>query len=67
MVEQYTFHFKVKGLSPADLTVTSGLYYKRITIINDDSSVVNKLETLLIDHARIIIYERHMFIVQKSK
>ncbi len=27
------------------------LYYKPITIVNDDSSVVNKLETLLNDDA----------------
>ncbi len=45
---------------------TSGLYYKPITIINDDSSIVNKLETLLIDDARVIIYDRHMFIVQAT-
>ncbi len=27
----------------------SGLYYKPITIVNDDSCIANKLETLLID------------------
>ncbi len=67
VVEQSTFHSKVKGLSPTNLTVASGLYYKPITIVNDDSSVNNKLETSLIDDARGIIYDRHMFIVQKSK
>ncbi len=45
---------------------TCGLYYKPITIINDDSSVINKLETSLIDDARAIIYDRHMFIVQAT-
>ncbi len=35
-------------------------------IINDDSSVVNKLETSLIDDARVIIYDHHMFIVQAT-
>jgi hypothetical protein len=44
----------------------SGLYYKPITIINDDSNVVNKLETLLIDDVRVIIYDHHMFIVQAT-
>jgi hypothetical protein len=40
-----------------------GLYYKPITIINDNSSVINQLETLLIDNARVVIYDRHVFIV----
>jgi hypothetical protein len=31
-------------------------------IINDDSRVVNKLETPLTDDARVVIYDRHMFI-----
>ncbi len=33
-------------------------------IINDDSRVINKLETSLTDEARVIIYNHHMFIVQ---
>jgi hypothetical protein len=41
----------------------SGLYYKPITIINDDSSIVNKFETSLIDDARVVIYDHHMFII----
>ncbi len=45
---------------------TSGLYYTPITIVNDDSSIVNKLEALLIDDARVIIYDCHMFIVQAT-
>ncbi len=44
----------------------SGLYYKPITIKNDDSSIVNKLETSLTDDARVIIYDHHMFIVQAT-
>jgi hypothetical protein len=35
-------------------------------IINDDSRVVNKLEASLTDDARVVIYERHMFIVQST-
>jgi hypothetical protein len=35
-------------------------------IVNDDSSIINKLETSLIDNARVIIYDRHMFIVQAT-
>ncbi len=40
-----------------------GLYYKPMTIVNDDSMVISKLETLLTDDARVIIYGHHMFIV----
>ena len=35
-----------------------------MTIVNDDSRVVTKHETSLTDHARVVIYDRHMFIVQ---
>jgi hypothetical protein len=44
----------------------SGLYYKPMAIVNDDSKVINKLEASLTDNARVIIYERHMFIVQST-
>ncbi len=43
-----------------------GLYYKHKTIVNYASSVVNKLEALLIDDARAIICDRHVFIVQAT-
>ncbi len=46
--------------------LTGCLFYKPITIVNDDSSIVNKLETSLIDDARVIIYDCHMFIVQAT-
>jgi hypothetical protein len=46
---------------------TCGLYYKPVTIVNDDARVVNKLEASLIDDARVIIYDRHMFIVQATE
>ena len=35
-------------------------------IVNDDSRVINKLEASLTDGARVIIYDRHMFIVQAT-
>jgi hypothetical protein len=35
-------------------------------IKNDDSSIINKLETSLTDDARVIIYDCHMFIVQTT-
>jgi hypothetical protein len=37
-----------------------------MTIVNDDSSIINKLETSLIDNARVVIYDCHMFIVQAT-
>jgi hypothetical protein len=43
-----------------------GLYYKPMTIVNDDSRVVNKLEASLTDNARVIIKDCHMFIVQAT-
>ncbi len=44
----------------------SGLYYKPMMIVNDYSRVINKFETSLTDDARVIIYDRHMFIVQAT-
>ncbi len=35
-------------------------------IVNDESRVVNKLEASLTDDARVIIYDRIMFIVQAT-
>jgi hypothetical protein len=35
-----------------------------MTIVNDDSRDINKLEASLTDDARVIIYDQHMFIVQ---
>jgi hypothetical protein len=37
-----------------------------MTIVNDGSGVITKLETSLTDDARVIIYDRHMFIVQET-
>jgi hypothetical protein len=35
-------------------------------IVNDDSRVIGKLVTSLTDDARVIIYDRHIFIVQAT-
>ncbi len=35
-------------------------------IVNDNSSIINKLGASLTDDARVIIYERHMFILQAT-
>jgi hypothetical protein len=45
---------------------TCSLYHKYITIINYDSSTVNKFRASLTDDARVIIYDRQMFIVQAT-
>ena len=45
---------------------TSGRYYKPMTIVNDDSRVITKLETSLTDDTRVVIYDRHMFIIQAT-
>ncbi len=37
-----------------------------MTIVNEDSSIVNKFQASLTDDARVVIYERHMFIVQAT-
>jgi hypothetical protein len=33
----------------------SGLYYKHITIVNEDSSVVSKCQVLLIEDTKVVI------------
>jgi hypothetical protein len=37
-----------------------------MTIVNYTSSIVNKLKALLTDDARVIIYDRHVFIVEAT-
>ncbi len=52
--------------SAVTLGVLAPVAYKPIMIIDDGSSVINKLETSLIDNGRVIIYDRHMLIVQAT-
>jgi len=54
------------ALSPSCNYYMSGLYYKLMMIVNDDSRVINKLEASLTDDARIVIYNCHMFIIQST-
>jgi hypothetical protein len=42
---------------------TCGLYYKHVMIVNDDSSIVSWLSFKLIDNPRVVIYDRHRFII----
>ncbi len=46
--------------------VISGLYYKHMTIVNDNSSTVSKLSSKLIDDARDVIYDCNMFKIQAT-
>ncbi len=55
-----------KTLSLKWIQLNCGLYYKPVTIVNDDSRVINKFETSHTDDARVIIYDCHMFIVQAT-
>ncbi len=41
-------------------------HYKHVMIVNDDSSGVIKWSFKLIDAARGVIYDRHMFILQAT-
>jgi len=50
----------------AEKKKTRGLYYKHTMIVNYASSIINKLEALLTDDTRVIIYDRHVFIVQAT-
>jgi hypothetical protein len=47
-------------------TLLIGLYYKHTMIENYASSVINKLKALFTDDARVIIYDRRVFIVQAT-
>ncbi len=42
------------------------MYYKHLTIGNDDSSFINKCHLSLNDDARVIIYDRNMFELQAT-
>jgi hypothetical protein len=46
----------------------SGLWpvLKHTTIVNYASSIVDKLEALLTDDARVVNYDHHVFIVQAT-
>jgi hypothetical protein len=37
-----------------------------MTIVNDESRMADKLEASLTDDARVVFYDRHMFIVQAT-
>jgi len=43
------------------------LNYKHVTIVNDNCSVISKGSFKLIDDPRVIIYDRHRFLIQASE
>jgi hypothetical protein len=47
--------------------LTCGLDYKHVTIVNDDSNVVNKQSFKLIEEARVVIYDRNRFIIRATE
>jgi hypothetical protein len=49
------------------LQITCGLYYKPMMIVNDNVRIINKLDASRTDDARVVIYNRHMFIVKATK
>jgi hypothetical protein len=51
----------VKSFKSTDLI---GMYYKQVTIVNDDSSIISKLNFKLIDNPRVVIYDHNRFITQ---
>ncbi len=66
-IKELNFAFKLSAFQINEhIEKICGLYYKLMTIVNDDSRVVNKLEASLTDDARLVIYNCHMFIVQAT-
>jgi len=53
--------------SPPHTLKISGLYYKPMMIVNNDSRVITKRETSVTDDTRVVIYDHHMFIVQATE
>jgi hypothetical protein len=60
----YETHCVVK--SNLYFTSSSGLYYKHVTIVIDNSSIISKWSFKLIDDPSIVIYDRHRFIIQAT-
>ncbi len=52
--------------APLKIAPTNCLYYKHVTVVNDDSSVISKWSFKLIDDPRVVIYNHHRFILQAT-
>ncbi len=64
MLGCHCHHFNV--VFQARLGAKRSLYYKPMTIVIDDSRVVTTLKPSLTDDTTVVIYDRHMFIVQAT-
>ena len=64
--DRNTFITQATGLNVRKELLSSGLYYKHVTIVTYASSSVNKLKASLNDAARGVIYVRHVFIIQAT-
>jgi len=42
---------------------TGGLYYKQMMIVNNNPSIISQWISKFIDDARVVIYNRNMFII----
>jgi len=47
-------------------TVACGRYYKHMTIVNDDSSIISAQSLQLNENPRGVIYKHRMFIIQAA-
>jgi hypothetical protein len=65
-LQNFFKELKIVFQEPLQCLGSCGLYYKHTMIVNYASSVINKLEALLTDDARVIIYDRHVFVVQAT-
>jgi len=48
------------------LSSICGLYYKHVTIVNDNSSVISKRSFKLIDDPKVVNYNHQRFIIQAT-
>ncbi len=48
------------------IVITCAFYYKHITVVNDDSSVISEWHSSCIDDVRVIILDHNMFIIQAT-
>ncbi len=67
MLMLHMFVVDALTFTSVDYHAYCGLYYKPMTIGNDESRVVYELKTSLTDNARIVIYNCHVFIVQATE
>ncbi len=65
-LQNFFQELKIVFQEPLQCLGSCGLYYKHTMIVNYAFSSINKLEALLTDDARDIIYDRHVFIVQTT-